>query len=345
MSNEAPHRFVKESFGDALAVVQTENTAIALDDILAKGSKSFSAAAKLLPSRIRPAATAIYAFCRIADDVVDEADDSERGLEMLHGRLDRIYDGCPVSHPVDRAFFDAVTRFGIPKAVPLGLFEGFAWDNAGREYLTIDDTLDYCARVASTVGVMMTLLIGARRPDVVARACDLGLAMQLTNICRDVGEDAAAGRIYLPREWLVEAGVDPAALLAKPTFTPALGVVVERVLAVADHHYRLADIGISHLPRDSRMAIRAAQLIYADIGRVIHQNGHDSVSVRAHTGMWRKVVLGLRAFGARFWSPRVNAHPPHLSVRFLVDAVARYDASTAAITVDEPPRALLATSR
>ena len=322
---EAQPRFRKPSFENELAIQRTEGSERSLETILKEGSKSFAAAAKLLPRRIRPAATAIYAFCRIADDAVDEADNSDEALADLTDRLDRIYAGNPIDHLVDRAFHEAITTYGIPKEVLLGLFEGFAWDNRGKLYETLDDTLDYCARVASTVGVMMTLLMGARRPEVVARACDLGLAMQLTNICRDVGEDADNGRIYLPRTWLVEAGVEPEALLAHPRFTPALGDVVARVLEVAAEHYRLADIGIRALPRDVRLAIRAARLIYADIGRVIAKNGYDSISSRAYTSKWRKVWLCFRAIGARFWRHVPNAAPAHDSVRFLVDAVVAHD--------------------
>lgn len=327
MSSNAQPRFVKESFADALAVAPEGQHSLSLDQILAEGSKSFTAASKLLPARIRGASTAVYAFCRIADDAVDEADDGDGdgALEVLYDRLDRIYDGRPINHLVDRAFHDTITSHQLPKAIPLALFEGFEWDNNGKKYITLEDTMDYCARVASSVGVMMTLLFGERRPDVLARACDLGLAMQLTNICRDVGEDAEKGRIYLPREWLESAGIDPEALLARPTFTPALGEVVKALLEVAENHYRLADIGISRLPKDSRLSVRAARLIYADIGRVICKNGYDSISVRAYTGKWRKLWLCLKALGARFWSERENDAPAHPRVQFLVDAVAESD--------------------
>ncbi len=322
------HRFVKESFAEELEHTALTERPESLDIILARGSKSFAAASKLLPKRIRRPATALYAFCRIADDVIDEADDGRRALDVLNRRLDDIYAGSPFDHPVDRAFCEVAHTFGIPKAIPLALFEGFEWDNAGRVYDTLDDTLDYCVRVASTVGVMMTLLIGPRRADVLARACDLGLAMQLTNICRDVGEDADSGRIYLPREWLAEAGIRPDDLIARPLFTPALGQVVSRVLDVADHHYALGDVGISLLPRDSRIAIRAASLIYADIGRVVRKNGCDSITTRAHTRKLRKVWLALRAMGSVFWRPAVNDIPAHPSVRILLDAVDEHDAKS-----------------
>ena len=315
-------RFVKQSFAGALAVKETGASPQSLDRILAEGSKSFNAASKLLPRRIRRPVTALYAFCRISDDAVDDARDPMRALDGLYRRLDDIYDGSRVNPPLDQAFLETVETYRIPKALPAALFDGYAWDAAGKRYDTIEDTTDYCARVASTVGVMMTLIMGERRKEVLARACDLGIAMQLVNICRDVGEDADMGRVYLPSEWLREVGIDRDAFLAHPVFTPALGTVVERTLATAKRHFDLADIGISRLPADSRLAIRAASLIYADIGRVIRRNGYDSISVRAHTSTFRKLWLCARSVGARFWAPRPNDVPPNPSVRFLIDAVA-----------------------
>ncbi len=200
-------------------------------EILREGSKSFHAASLLLPARVRAPASAVYAFCRVADDAVDAVSPREApaSLERLRGRLDRAYAGAPNDHPVDRAFADVVRRYDIPRAVPDALLEGFAWDVEGRRYETLSDVLAYSARVASAVGVMMTLLMGPRARGVHARACDLGAAMQLTNICRDVGEDARNGRVYLPTDWLVEEGIDPDAFVRDPRFTPALGRVVRRL--------------------------------------------------------------------------------------------------------------------
>ena len=134
---------------------------------------------------------------------------------MLKDRLDRACRGLPKPYPVDRAFADVVARFAIPEAIPEALIEGLEWDAEGRRYETLSDLYGYCARVAGTVGVMMTLVMGQRSPDIVARACDLGCAMQLTNIARDIGEDARAGRLYLPLSWMREAGLDPDEWLAE----------------------------------------------------------------------------------------------------------------------------------
>ena len=289
--------------------------------ILAEGSKSFATASLILPARLRDDAAAIYAFCRIADDAVDLGDDIEAALVMLNGRLDAVYAGTPINHPMDRAFCKAVERHAIPRGVIDALLEGFAWDGAARRYETLEDLTQYCARVASSVGVMMSLLMGVRDRATLARACDLGLAMQLTNIARDVGEDARAGRVYLPLSWLTEAGLNAASFGEKIAFDPATGQLVSRLLAEADLLYRRADIGIAYLPADCRFAITAARLIYSDIGRVIEQNGFDSVSQRASTSTVRKIWLLAKAFFGRFRARQPNTLPPDASVSFLLESL------------------------
>ncbi len=226
--------------------------------MLAAGSKSFSAASLLLPRHVRVPAAVFYAFCRVADDAVDESGDPDGAVVMLRGRLDRVFAGTPDDDPVDRSLAVIVARHRLPRAVFDALIDGFVWDAAGREYETLSEVVAYSARVASTIGVIMTLLMGVRDRDTLARACDLGVAMQLTNIARDVGEDAERGRIYLPRAWMREAGVDPEAFLAKPEFSPALGEVVRRLLEHADELYVRAEAGIPRLPRNCRPSIRAA---------------------------------------------------------------------------------------
>ena len=166
--------------------------------LLKGGSRTFHAASKVLPRRVSDPAIALYAFCRLADDAVDLGDNRAAAVERLKERLDRAYRGQPMDQAADRAFADVVARFSIPREVPEALLEGLAWDAEGRRYETLPELYAYAARVAGTVGAMMTLVMGQRTPEIVARACDLGVAMQLTNIARDVGEDARAGRLYLP---------------------------------------------------------------------------------------------------------------------------------------------------
>ena len=169
--------------------------------------------------------------------------------------LARAYEGRPYPVAADRAMADLVRRYAIPRAVPEALLEGLAWDAEGRRYETLDELFDYAARVAGTVGVMMTLMMGVREPQTLARACDLGIAMQLTNIARDVGEDARAGRLYLPLCWLREAGVDPEALLARRLLQRRSSrVSFDGCYAKPTRSIRARGAGIAQLPLSCRPA-------------------------------------------------------------------------------------------
>jgi phytoene synthase len=296
--------------------------------LLRAGSKSFSTASLLLPRRVRIPATVIYAFCRIADDTIDsDPGATEATVDALRERLRRAYAGRPDDDPVDRALAAVVEADRVPIALPEALLEGLAWDAAGRRYETLDDLYAYAARVAGTVGAMMTVVMGGRATNVLARACDLGVAMQLTNIARDVGEDAARGRIYLPLTWMREVGLDPDGWLVRPTANEQTRSLVARLLRSAEALYVKADFGIAALPPDCRVAIRAARLIYADIGRYVARAGFDSVSRRAVVPRSRKLWLLLRSFGARFARRRHLDAPPLGPTRFLVTACECEDAT------------------
>jgi len=300
----------------------TEQDLRALRQLMRGGSKSFFAASLLLPTRVRHCATALYAFCRLADDAVDLGTDPHAAVQALHTRLDAIYDGRPHGIAADRALAVVVHRHAIPRLMLDALLEGFVWDADGRRYDTLSDVHAYGARVAGTVGAMMALVMGVRSPAALARACELGVAMQLTNIARDVGEDARNGRLYLPRRWLAEAGVDADTWLRDPVFTPAIAGVVRRLLQSADTLYRRAEHGIAELPRDCRPAIRAARLVYAEIGTQLLRHGGDSVSRRMVVSRQRKLALMAVATGAALHSPgRAGLALPVLpAIRFLVDA-------------------------
>ncbi len=298
-----------------------ENDLAACRRAIRAGSKSFYAASLLLPKKVRNSAYALYAFCRHSDDVIDLGGGDAHAIARLRGRLDRAYDNAPDDSSVDRAFAHVARDYAIPKTLPAALIEGLAWDAAGRRYETIEALYDYCARVAGAVGAMMAVVMGAREKDAIARACDLGVAMQLTNIARDVGEDARAGRIYLPLEWLREAGVDCDGFLAAPTFSPAIGAVVERLLGDAADYYERGLTGVDYLPMRCRAGIVAATDIYADIGRQIADNGYDSVSQRAVVPTQRKLMLLTSAVvGPNFAYAPSNGAPLRANA-FLVDAV------------------------
>ena len=296
-------------------------------DLLRGGSRTFFAASLVLPKHVSEPAIALYAFCRLADDAVDLGNDRAAAIVQLKDRLDRAYRGQPHPHAADRAFADVVTRFSIPQALPEALLEGLAWDAASRRYETLPELYAYAARVAGAVGGMMTLVMGQRAPEIVARACDLGVAMQLTNIARDVGEDARAGRLYLPLRWLRDAGIDPDSWLARPVFDQRIAAIVQRLLDATDALYDRATLGIANLPRSCRPGIYAARALYAEIGREVERSGLDSISRRAVVSTSRKLAVLARTFTLleTAWSPAKNltTNAPQIAeTRFLIDAVA-----------------------
>lgn len=292
------------------------------------GSLSFHAASKLLPAKVRDPALALYAFCRLADDEVDEGDHQVGAVFRLQERLDAAYAGKPINAPEDRAFASIIEDFEMPRALPEALLEGLAWDAAEHRYDTLSGVRAYSARVASAVGAMMCVLMRVRDPDALARACDLGVAMQLTNIARDVGEDARMGRIYLPLDWLAEFDIDPVKFVHEPLPTNDVRKMVKRLLAEADRLYRRSEAGINVLPLQARTGIWAARLIYAGIGSQLKRQGYDSISMRARTSSRQKLgwvaQASLSTAGSLVMpkSPVIYA-PPLQEVAFLVDAASR----------------------
>lgn len=297
-------------------------------EVIRTGSYSFHAASRLLPATVRDPALALYAFCRLADDEVDEGDQKRQAVLNLQYRLDLIYNGTPADAPEDRAFASIVEDFEMPKALPDALLEGLAWDAQERRYSDLSGVRDYSARVASAVGAMMCVLMKVRDGDALARACDLGVAMQLTNISRDIGEDARAGRIYLPLDWFDEAGLNVGEFLRNPEPNLAIRRMTSRLLAEAHRLYLRSEAGVPALPRDARMGIYAARFIYDGIGKQVRRAGHDSITQRAHTSKAQKlgwmgqamVRTGLSMVIPR--SPVLHARPLD-EVAFLVDAASR----------------------
>jgi 15-cis-phytoene synthase len=179
------------------------------------------------------------------------------------------------------------------------------------------------------------MLMGQRAPDTVARACSLGVAMQLTNIARDVGEDARAGRLYLPTAWMREAGIDAKAFLSRPVYSAALAGVVHRLLRVADLHYAGSEGAIARLPATCRPGIMAARMLYAEIGREVERAGCNSVDRRAVVAPLRKATVMAKAMAA-LMSP-ASAAAPLPEADFLIDAVASASAMPRRFDEDRLP--------
>jgi 15-cis-phytoene synthase len=305
--------------------------------MLREGSRSFHAASFVLPRRIREPAQALYAFCRVADDAVDLGADRAQAVRDLQERLALIYAGAPADSPVDRAFARVVSAFAIPRALPDALIDGFAWDAQGRRYETIEEVHAYAARVAGSVGAMMTVVMGKREPEVLARACDLGVAMQLTNIARDIGEDARCGRLYLPQAWLRDEGLCPEAWLADPVFDERIARIGMRLLALAEELYIRAEAGIAALPADCRPGMHAARLLYREIGCEVLRRPPAMLGERAVVPASRKAALLSRAMYAAIIGAERDDAPPLEAVRFMIDAV-REQVRPVLHVRDEPAR-------
>ncbi|TJZ93832.1 phytoene/squalene synthase family protein [Paracoccus gahaiensis] len=275
-------------------LVATSQTAIT------QGSQSFATAAKLMPPGIREDTVMLYAWCRHADDVIDGQElgsrpelvqDPQARLEDLRAMtLAALHGDGPVTPPF-AALRAVARRHDFPDRWPLDLIEGFAMDVEARDYRSLDDVLDYSYHVAGVVGVMMARVMGVRNDAVLDRACDLGLAFQLTNIARDVIDDAAIGRCYLPGDWLEEAG----ATVEGPLPSPQLYAVILRLLDAADGYYASARVGLPHLPPRCAWSIAAALRIYRAIGHRIRRGGPAAYRQRISTSKLTK--LGLLSAG------------------------------------------------
>ncbi|MEM8728426.1 MAG: phytoene/squalene synthase family protein [Pseudomonadota bacterium] len=303
-------------------------------DAIRHGSLSFHAASRLLHPSVRDPALALYAFCRLADDEVDLKSEKSSAVLRLGERLDLVYAGRPKNAAPDRAFAALVEDFDMPRALPEALLEGLAWDAMEKRYQTLSDVISYSARVASAVGVMMAVLMRQREAQALARACDLGVAMQLTNIARDVGEDARENRLYLPLDWLEEQDVDVDAFMANPKAEPGIRLCVARLLSEARKLYSRSESGIAKLPLACRPGIFAARFVYAGIGGDVRRAGNDSITRRARTNSSQKLGWLVLSYARAGYSaimptsPRLFS-PPLPETAFLVDAAAHGRAAQA----------------
>ncbi len=274
---------------------------------IANGSKSFAAAARLFDPRTRDSVVKLYAWCRHCDDVVDgqeagSADriEDERTPQERIASLERdtalAFAGeAEGLHASFRALSDVVRRHRLPRADADAHLAGFAMDVEGRTYETLDDLLLYCFRVAGVVGVMMARIMGVHHDGVLDRASDLGLAFQLTNIARDVVDDAKAGRVYLPLSWLREEGLRPDGLF-DPANKAAVARLRRRLVEAAEPYYASARIGIDALPPRSAWAVGSAFGIYRAIGLNLVAKGEGAFGQRVSTTKPEKMLHVVRGF-------------------------------------------------
>jgi len=269
--------------------------------ILGRGSKSFALAGMLLGKRARDDAAVLYAWCRRADDQVDDADAGQaaRRLRLIAQALDGLYAGR-VRAPLDVSVSELLARRRIPKAYFQALLDGFAMDARGASYTTVAALDLYAYRVAGVVGLMMCHVLGVRDERSLRAAAHLGMGMQFTNIARDVVEDFARGRQYLPAELVSPAELRSAMGSADPRAPgrQRVAAAVKVLLGRADGYYRMGLSGLRELGWRDALAIGAAARIYRAIGTLLARRGFDALAGRAVVSLPRKLLLAAAASAA-----------------------------------------------
>ncbi len=266
-------------------------------EITARSGSSFAAAFWMLPKPRRRALHAVYAFCRLADDIADDPavqGDRKRLLDRWREELDASYAGAS-EHPVGVALADAARRYQLPKDVFEDLLRGVEWDLTGATIESFPDLERYCYRVASTVGLLIVRILGARQPRALQYAERMGIAVQLTNVLRDVGEDAVEGRIYLPREDLARFGVRPETL-REGKMTEEIRLLLATTAERARIRYEEAE---RLMPEEDRLALRPAQAmggIYRALLDELHDRGFPCLGPSLRLSKPRRLGIAARTF-------------------------------------------------
>ena len=272
---------------------------------IAKGSKSFALASRLFDQATRERAWLLYSWCRACDDLADGQDhggemsavaDPHVRLAFIRDMTERALRGETTGDPAFDALGLVVAECKIPHAWPRDLVQGFAMDADAFSPRTSQDMLTYCYHVAGVVGLMMAVVMGVDPDDkeTLGHANDLGLAFQLANIARDIGEDASAGRCYIPATWLGKADIGPGEHM-KPHYRKALAGIGAKFAEMAQDYEESARIGARKLPFRSRWAVLSAAGIYGDIAREVARRGEHAWDSRVFTSKAAKLNWVMRA--------------------------------------------------
>lgn len=287
---------------------------------IARGSKSFAFASTLFARAERRGAFFLYAWCRAADDAIDQVPlslpSAERRalslarLEQLRRSTATCFHAVPFTteggearDPAFLALRQAATTFSIPEVYAQDLLDGMETDvrldHGEFRFQTLAELRLYCYRVAGAVGILMSYVMGVSHREALSQAAELGIAMQLTNISRDVLEDARNGRVYLPADWCLAEGLDPTpARLLEPRSLPQIHRVILRCLAEAEKSYERGNQGLVALPFRAALAVGVASAVYRQIGRKLQRlPAHRYSGARSITSRGEK----LRSAGAGLW--------------------------------------------
>lgn len=274
---------------------------------IARGSRSFAAASRLFDRTTRERVWLLYAWCRACDDLVDGQDhggtmaavaDPAARLAQIMALTDSAFLGEETGDPAFDCLAVVARECALPQGYADDLIEGFALDAEDWRPETANDLLAYCYHVAGAVGCLMAIVMGVPPTDraTLDRACDLGLAFQLSNVARDVMEDARAGRCYLPAEWLHETGLATGGL-TDPAARPRIATLTARLAAMSARYESSARLGTPQLPWRAAWAVLAAAGIYGGIGRKVAAAGEAALDRRVTTGGAEKMGWLLRAAG------------------------------------------------
>jgi len=305
-----------------------------------RGSKSFAAASRLFDRTTRERVWLLYTWCRACDDLADGQDhggpqgsgpaygegfslDGESRLATIRTLTELAFAGERTGVPAFDALGELAREVPITRAMAEDVIGGFALDTAGWRPRTEADLLRYCFHVAGAVGVMMGVVMGvpAGDDDTLDRACDLGIAFQLSNILRDLAEDEVMGRCYLPADWLVEQGIGEGELMA-PWNRPVLLALVRHYCDLVEIYEASARVGAGRLAFRQRWAVLSAARIYGGIGREVARRGAEAWDDRVRTSRAEKLACVARALAEACLSPAQPGVKPPLSRRDLA-AMAR----------------------
>lgn len=288
-------------------------------DSIRRGSRSFAAASRLFDRETRERVWLLYAWCRACDDLADAQDhggamgapgDKAARLATIRALTSAAFAGEKTGNPAFDALGQLAREVPLTRAMADDVIAGFALDARDWRPRGEQELLQYCYHVAGAVGVMMAVVMGVPEgeDDTLERASDLGIAFQLANIARDVCEDDAAGRCYLPVEWLAEADIPPGEV-TKPHYRHALVPLVARLCDMAREYEASARIGAARLPLRQRWAVLAAAGIYGDIARSVKKLGVHAWDHRVHTRWPAKALLVASALIACARAPRAAPEP------------------------------------
>ncbi len=273
---------------------------------ISRGSKSFRFASRLFDKTTRERVWLLYAWCRKCDDMADgqdhggameAVDDPQARLATIKSLTLNAYRGIATGEPAFDCFGIVARECNLTMAMAEAVIDGFSLDVAGWQPRHEQDLYRYCYHVAGAVGVMMAAVMGvdAEDQDVWNRACDLGLAFQLANIARDIGEDDAAGRCYLPDDWLADLDIAPGEHM-RPHNRKKLALMARWLADEAGQYEASSRVGAAQLPFRARWAVLSAAGIYGDIARKVRDAGEHAWDTRIRTSKREKMVWVGRAF-------------------------------------------------